>query len=375
FIKKTSFRNFFRSKYPKKVLLVYVAEAFQTRKDSAKFRSHTNRWRNLAIAEVFHKKGYQVDVLDYRDVSKARKIGRTYDLLLGMGEAFDYLCVNKASQFKKKVYLGTGTYWEFQNKQEESRIEQINSKYNANLKPNRLAYNDPKMWGHIDAIAVLASPFVAETYRKAFKGPIFRFYNHGYDDYDFFVKDKDFEKVRNRFIYISGLGFALNGLDLIIEAFSKFPQLHLDIYGPLDGEKEFLDTLGNILNVSPNIKLKGWVDVCSEDYREIVKNHAAIINSIAINACETHGTVVVGMNHGLIPVVTQGGDTALKELGFIINPISYDGVVNALQSYIKTDAEDLRLKSINTYRYARENYSQAAFVKRFEEIISEIEDL
>lgn len=375
FVKKKLYRNYFRTKYSKKVLLVYVAEAFQTRKGSAKFRSHTNRWRSIAIAEILRDKGYNVDILDYRAISVSKKINNNYDLLLGMGEAFDFLCVNNPSLFTKKVYLGTGTYWEFQNRMESLRIKEINQKYGSSLKENRLAYNDFRMWKQIDAIVLLGTKFVEDTYRVVFDGPIFTFRNHGYDDFDFFMKEKDWKNVKRSFVYISGLGFALNGLDIIIEAFSKHKDWNLDIYGPIEGELEFLEALKPILDVSQNIKLKGWIDVCSDSYKELVKDHAAIISALAINACETHGAVIVGINHGLIPIVTQGGETPLKQFGFIIESGSASGVEKAVAKYLQMSDIDLKRMSLEGYRYARKNFSQRSFIKRFREIIDQVESL
>ena len=113
-------------------------------------------------------------------------------------------------------------------------------------------------------------------------------------------EDKDFAAARTRFLWIGSRGLVHKGLDLVLEAFARMPEVHLTVCGPIHEEPAFEAAFRRELYETPNIETLGWVDIASPAFAELLKRTVALVYPSAAEAC--CGTVVNSMQAGLIPV-------------------------------------------------------------------------
>ena len=61
------------------------------------------------------------------------------------------------------------------------------------------------------------------------------------------------------------------GLDLVLEAFARMPELHLTVCGPIHEEPAFEAAFRRELYETPNIETLGWVDIASPAFAELLR--------------------------------------------------------------------------------------------------------
>jgi hypothetical protein len=82
----------------------------------------------------------------------------------------------------------------------------------------------------------ISGPRTMATFAGVTKGTTL-LYLGAYFDKDYLVEDRDFEAGRKNFIYVAGTGGNVQkGMDLLLEAFARMPDLHLYIYCKVEDE-------------------------------------------------------------------------------------------------------------------------------------------
>lgn len=350
----------------KRALLVYIVGPFLIDGCSDRLVAHTNVWRSREIANALGELGYVVDAMDYNDYHS--KVSTDYDLLLGFGRAEEL--AKQVPQQSTKIRLATGSEANFHNQRERERVHEVNKRRGCRLQAVRRNPDKSAFIRYFDAVACLGNEATAATYRPFFEGKIHCFNNHGYDHLMSMPEGKDFRESRRNFLYFAGGGQVLNGLDLLLEVFALRPHLSLYVCGPFANEASFVECFRKELYETPNIFPIGWVAVGSSEYSDLVRRCGMVIAPICSGA--SHGSVVVCMGKGLVPLVTKEAGIDTDGLGITLPSFRIEDIASAVD-WISTQPPSWHEEmSRGVLCAAGRDFSQAAFSKRFREILSEV---
>lgn len=188
-----------------------------------------------------------------------------------------------------------------------------------------------------------------------------------------YVPALDLEEVRAKspenFVYMGGSGHIAKGLDLVIEAFAKLPQLRLDIFANLD-EKDFWIAYGDTLKNCPNIFVHGFVDVNSEVFRD--KTTRAGFN-VFPSAAEANATSIIAlMRRGLLPITTRGvGPASAEKLGFTLDEEELHHLPETIVTASRLPQSELFARSQQVIRQAR-SYSRESYMRSLTQALDKI---
>ena len=352
---------------PRRALLVYIVRPFIVDPRSQEFVAHVNYWRSIELAKMLNELGYVVDVMDYND--HYSPVTRDYDLLIGFGRADEL--AKQLPQRSIKLFLGTGSEANFQNRREKERVEEVNRRRSCNLGPVRLTpYTCSENFRYYDALVCLGNATTAATYRPFFDKEIYFSNNHGYDRWMGLPEGKDFKESKRSFLYFAGSGQVLTGLDLLLEVFASKPHLSLYVCGPFEKEKRFVECFRKELYETQNIFPVGQVSVGSSEYFELVRKCGMVIFPICAGGGP--GGVTVCMGNGLIPVVTKEAGIDTDDFGITLPSYKIEDIAAAVDWISSQPAEWHEGTSHKVLEAARRNFSQAAFTRRFREILTEV---
>jgi glycosyltransferase involved in cell wall biosynthesis len=174
-----------------------------------------------------------------------------------------------------------------------------------------------------------------------------------------FPENKDWGRCRRSFVWLGSFGMVHKGLDLVLEAFSARPDLHLTVCGRPEKEEDFWREYSRELKTLPNISLEGWVDIGSPRFQEILHAHGAVIYP----SCSEGGggSVIHCMQGGLVPVVTTGSSIDLMDFGFRISGDTVGQVGAAVAAFADTAPEDLESRSREAWAHVRRTHTLDAF--------------
>lgn len=351
----------------RRALVSYLSHPFRLDLNSPEFYRHENRWHALAIAETLNEIGYVVDVIDFRDTRFIPK--RRYDLFIGHGGINTEQIMRKLGESTIKVYFATGSYWKHFNAEAQARATAFNQRHGTSLAPDRLIeYSEEYACRHADGIITIGNAYLASTYSDfPLVVPV---HNSCPPDGHFDQVSKDYERARGHFLFFAGHGPLHKGLDLSIEAFAKQKQSHLYVCIPEMESSPIWEVYRQLLAESGNIHLIGWVNRrSSEFYRLIDRCAFAILPSCTEAAA---GSVIVGMNQGLIPVVSRATGIDTKHFGITLEDCSVDQVCRVVKDLAQRPAEWCKQKSRAARLEAQTFFSRDRFRQRFREAVLQI---
>lgn len=344
--------NYFNTSFEKKVLISYVTEPFRSRVDN----SHSNIVESLAIAGVFNKLGYKVDI--YNFFSKKKVNYSDYNIVFGIGDFYENSLRNKNSNIIY-IYYATGAYFEFQNAAEMSRIIQLYKRKGTLLNPVRFIKFPKYLSTQLsDAIITTGNEWTISTYIYS----NMPFYKVPVSVYS--ISKVNFNRhipiAKTKFIWLGSHGLVHKGLDLCIEAFKTFPDLELNIFGT--NEKKFFDIYKNELKQT-NIIYHGFVDVLGNKFKEIAKT---CMFSVYPSCSEGQsGSLLTTMSVGLIPIATVSSGVDLENKGFIVKD-TIDDLKKMLKEVTQMDDNYLKKLSDKNIQYIDENHRINNFEEAFE---------
>jgi len=137
-----------------------------------------------------------------------------------------------------------------------------------------------------DGMACLGNEFIANTYRPFFNKKILFWDNNGFDQYSSIPLEKDFNIARNNYLYLSGSGFVLAGLDFVLEAFTHLPNLNLFVCGDFDSDRDFVKCFEKELFRTANIFPMGWSQYGSYQYNWLMRRCSSTIFRQVPLACQ-----------------------------------------------------------------------------------------
>lgn len=335
----------------KKVLIVYTVFPFKKKRFN-----HSNFEESKVIAEIFHQKGYRVDVINYN--SPRIPNYENYNLIFGFGEAFEksFTVINCKA---KRVYYGTGAHTVYQNIAEIRRIIAFNNKYGSNLTPKRLV---PNMWplstSFCDLLIVIGNNWTANTYKPYTDKPIVTLNSTALTNKFSFHLNRNISEERRNFLWFGSTGLIHKGLDLCLEYFSRNMEITLHICGIL--EKDFFEILKGHFE-KPNVHYHGFINVNSQKFIQLT---SLCLFSILPSCSEGQATsLLTTMRAGLIPIATESTGIDVANFGFQLDDLSVEAIAKAINFSDEHTDEDLTTKSLRCKYYIEKEHT----INRFRE--------
>ena len=355
---------------PYRALLCYKTGWFLKSKNLE--YGHTNEWEIINIISILNSLGFIVDVVDRGLVDYNPR--DKYHLFIGLASGNSGKFFNKyANALSKavKVALCTGPDPELSNKLVRERYVNFNLRHNSHAPTMRMIEIDFDSFAKsADALLIVGEEgqFSWDSYKRH-NIPMYNYLPGCSSEIKFFnqwISTRD----RTKFMCFSGDGFICKGVDLVVEAFSRHPELSVHICGP-DSEEAFWDILGPKINNSSNIHYEGFVSVHSKKFEDLSSSCSFCILNTAAEGVVTSVTSL--MLAGLVPIVNYQSGINVDNLKLRIKndddkiKSTEDAIISA-SKLSDRDYKDAVMKTI----MESEKYSQHSFSTSFKSSVSKI---
>ena len=319
------------------------------------------------MAQTYVDLGYAVDVVnaaDSRDFVPAKQ----YSVFVGHRHHFDRIASRLVEPCLKVLHCDVA-HWLFHNTAGYGRLLDLQKRRGLTLPLLRL--QEPNRAIELaDAATVLGNEFTIGTYRYA-GTPIHRIPISTPAVYDW-PKEKAFDNHRRTFLWFNSNGFVHKGLDLVLEAFARMPDLQLIVCGPVNDEieKQFIDAYDKELYGMPNIRTVGWIEVASEEFRQIANSCVAVISA----SCSEGGggSILSCMQAGLIPVVNDATSVDIGSFGAPIKDCSIQGIIDAVTGLANAPLSEIEDRARRTWEFARANHTRERFAEKYRDFASSL---
>jgi hypothetical protein len=347
-------------------LLAYVIDPFLLAKGEPPSRAHTHHVESLLMAQVLLDLGYDVDVIDYRN--KFFRPKKNYRILLSARTYFEVLADRLNDDCVCVAHLDTAHFL-FNNSAAFARLQALKERRSIATASLKVIESN---WApeRADALTVLGNAFTLGTYAYAEK-PMYALPVPTPEAYPS-PADKDFETIRNRYIWLGSRGFAHKGLDLVLESFAAMPHLHLSVCGPIEDHKErhFREAYRHELYELPNIETVGWVDVGSPQFARLIRRCLGLVYPSASEG--QAGAVATCLRAGLIPIVSYESGTDIGKSGHILAACTVEHICESLNRLSQQPSEMLRKMAIDAWHLGETRHSQESYKQLFREAMTAI---
>lgn len=232
------------------------------------------------------------------------------------------------------------------------------------LAPRRLAMDDGSA-GMSDCILQIGTANTIETYPEAIQ-PKIRLIHQSSN-----LLSNDFRRTgfkKTKFLWLGSSGSILKGVDLVIEAFLRHPELEIDIVGPVENEVKAV--YAKQLHNASNIRFHGYVDVNSHRFMNIVSDTAFLIYPSVTEGFP--GAVIAGMKLGLVPLVSKiAAPECIESFGYQLNDISLHSIEQALQWSQNLSENQIKERSDAVVQYST-LFSIERFGQEFNRFLDDI---
>jgi hypothetical protein len=343
-------------------LISYMTEAFEV-VDGALPYTHTNLWECRQMARTFLDLGFHVDVINFRNFLYTPR--RTYDFFVDNRTNMERLAPVLGDRCTKIHHIEVG-HQLFQNAAEFRRLLDVQRRRGVTLQPRRVERRVSRCIEHADCAVLYGGEHSARTWQYAGK-PMYPVPGTPVREFPE-PTGKDFSRIQRRFLWMGSNGLVLRGLDLVLEAFAGMPDHHLTVCGPLDDEPDFVAAYHRELFETPNITTRGWVDVRSTAFDELLRG---VVGLVYPSASESRsGSVLTALHAGLIPIVTP--ETGV-EVDDTFGTVLADPTVESIQAEVRAISErspgELEKMALAAWRYARSTHTHERFASSYRAII------
>ena len=329
---------------------------------------HNNIGEARAMRETLLGLGFAVDVIS-RERTRFRPRHR-YDLFVGTRQNFARIAATLNPDCIRVAHLDTA-HWLVNNAAIFARELALRDRRGVAIDSHKFIQINRAI-ETADYATLLGNDFDFDSYAFAGK-PVFQVPNPSAVTYPW-AEDKDFAAAGGRFLWIGSQGLVHKGLDLVLEAFARMPDLHLTVCGPIREDRAFEAAYRRELYATPNIETLGWVDIASPAFADLCRRTAALVYPSAAEAC--CGTVVNSMQAGLIPIVSVGAGVDVDpDFGMVLGELSVEAVGQAARSLAARPPADLAAMARRAWTVARDTYTvetyRAVFGAAIERIVDE----
>ena len=360
--KKKKFRilnNHFKTSFEKRVLLSTLTRPFLK---GVHFK-HNNLMESMEMARIFHELEYRVDIINYDNPSKIKY--SNYDVMFGAGAPFDNLFQTDTTKLPRTIIYMCGAYPPLSSSTSLQRLETVFQRRGVWLPGSaRLSASGIGSESVVDGLIVLGNDATADPFRALTRKPVHELplFFHRMLEASEVLEARDLGEARKHFIWFAGSGLVHKGLDLVLEAFAKHPELHLHVYGSIENEMPFVRAFHHELYELPNVHVEGFLSLESPEFRAALLKSAFIICPSCSEACNSSVLNICG-NGGNIPILTRVCGINLEDFGVLIQETTVAAVEAALlEASALSDSEvDRRLRATATYlqrEHSLERYHQ-----------------
>jgi|GEM_PF-482926 len=359
------------------VLLSYLTSPFTCAPWQYFTDPHTNYWECAEIARLFAVRGYDVDIIDANNTHFIPK--KSYAVVVDVRQNLQRFCTATPTQLPahcKKVMHITSSDSTFQNTAEAERLAKLLERRGATLTAQRIE-SGAENPSYADYLEGFGNKTVHATFAR-FQKPIHPIPISVTQTFELFdIEKKDFSEARNHFLFFSGGGAILKGLDLVVEAFATMPDAHLHIIGPAAYEKEFQEAyktelaLPNITRYPrPKITKNGDITVGDTTFLAVANKCATLIYPSASEG--TSGAVIQAMHAGVFPIVTKQTGLSEDAPAIILEKPTVESVRLQVKKITQTQPAELKKMAIEAWTYAREHHTKEHFSFAYGQYIDDI---
>jgi glycosyltransferase involved in cell wall biosynthesis len=347
-----------------KVLFSYIINGFLLKPGKPVPINHTNIWQSLRMAETFVELGYTVDVISWKNDTFIPK--GDYSAFVDVRRNLERITPLLNRDCVKIAHLDTAHIL-FHNAAEARRLLELQERRGIILTPHRFELPNLAI-EHADVATTGGNDFTVNTFKYANK-PIYKLPSPCAITYDW-INGKNWDACRKRFLWFSSSGLVHKGLDLVLDTFLRLPDCHLTVCAPLERETDFLRVYHKELYETPNITAIGWVDLRSQQFKDITASCAAAIHI----SCSEGGAPAVKncMHAGLIPVASYESAVDVEDFGFILNNCAVDNIEKTIRYITSLPRSELEARSRRAWEFARRYHTRENFAKIYRRVISEI---
>lgn len=353
-------------------LVAYILDAFLLKEGPEPVpeaeipHSHTQWWESLQVVQTFLDLGFRVDAISWRNTEF--RPARAYDVAWDVRVLLERWAPDLPDSCVKILH-GETAHCSYHNPAQIRRLDALEARRGTRLAPNKMI-EDNRSLEVADAVTFLGEgdPFIRSTYEPAGK-PLYPIPISTPITWPWIPRD--FEQVRNRFVWFGSGGLVHKGLDRVLEAFAGMPELHLTVCGPIEQERDFEREYWRELYQTPNIHLHGWVDISSPEFVELMRRHLALVFASCSEAqC---GGVVTCMHAGLIPVVSrQTGAPLNPERGRLLPDADVETIRRTVRDLAATDPKVLEAMSRAGWEHVNQRHVRPVFAAEYRAAIDDI---
>lgn len=348
-----------------RVLFSYIIDGFLFDAGESVPKTHTNIWQSLKMAETFVEIGYEVDVIHFNNHSFVP--AGEYSFIVDVRHNLERLAPLLNAECVKIMHLDTANIF-FHNAAGAKRLLELQERRGITLRHHRMELPNLGI-ENADFAITTGNDFTISTFRYANKD-IYKLPSPCGIMLDF--PERNWDRCRKRFLWFSSSDLVHKGLDLALEAFSDMPDCHLTICAPLEKDQDFLRAYHKELYETANIQTVGWVDIDSDQFKDITKNCGAVVHL----SCSEGGapSVKMGMHAGLIPIVSYESGVDVGDFGFTLHDCSVANIIKITRQVMALPKSKLQNRARNSWKYARSNFTRENFASEFRRCILEIID-
>lgn len=346
-------------------LVAHVVEGVMLHKDDPLLRTHNHFLEAKLIASCLLERGYTVDFINYENGGFVPR--KTYDLFISARKHMERVAARLNPDCIKIVHLDT-SHWLQNNHAALDRLHDVRNRRGVALQSYKAIEHNRGIEA-ADFATLLGNQCTYRSYAFAGK-PVFQVPNPGTSVYGW-DGTKDFETCRKSFIWLGSAGLVHKGLDVVLEAFARMPELHLTVCGPIEKDRHFADAFRAELYQTPNIHTHGWIDVTGPEFAALVNRTIGHVYPTCAEGAA--GAVINSMHAGLIPVTTaQSGVDIDASFGRLLPDLSVEAVVEAVRAIAALPPQRLAAMARASQDEAQRVYSQERYREVFGHAIDQI---
>lgn len=343
--------------YKKRCLFVYITYPFIKNFNN----SHQNQWQAVEMARVIGTFGYDVDVLNYQCPFMRDSIKYKYDLIIDIIPRKNFWA-NQMNEGCINVSYMTGMSVNYAYTAEHQRLSELKQRRGVKLSPRRtqdLDIANEKNIEEYDFVWYIGNSYNVHSFDQFKMPPICFIRNNGYV---FDWADTVTTRNKHNFLFFASSGQVHKGLDLLLEIFAQEKyKYNLYICSPFMREEDFCKEYEQELFHRPNIFPIGWVNIESQQFRDVTSSCAYVLMPSCSEGCA--GSILTVMSAGVIPIVSR--ICGLDDDDVIGLP---DCTISTIERYINEYAtkpdewvHERSQKCLDTIRtkYSPENFSQS----------------
>jgi len=348
-------------------LVAYIVEPFLGDGESVN-NSHTNYIESVMIVRALTQLGFDVDVIDYRNANFIPD--KHYNLFISARTHLARVAQRLNGDCIKIAHLDTALFL-FNNASAYRRLQDLKDR--RGFATNSLKRIEENWAPEIaDYLAILGNDFTLGTYAYANK-PMYQLpvpTPYRYDS----PAGKDFADVARTFLWFGSGGLAHKGLDLALEAFTDLPDFKLIVCGPVEAnyERQFAAAYDNELFHQDNIETIGWIDVSSDEFRELTRRCVGLVYPSASEG--QSGAVITCMQAGLIPMVSRESGVDVHDFGTVLPDCRLDTLRDAIVRLSEEAPESLKRRAVESWEYARSHHTTDVYLAEYRRMIESILD-